>query len=310
MNRMKTTLLLASMTALLAFLGWLLDRILGTGGLMMAAFFGLGIIMNWVSYFYSDKLILKMYHAREVSPAEAPELHRMIDRLVARIGIPKPKVCIIPTDMPNAFATGRNPEHAAVAATEGILRILTPEELEGVMAHELGHVKNRDTLVQTVAATIAGAIGMLASSARWGMMFGMGGGGRDDREGGGSNPLFAILLMIFSFLAPILALLAQMAISRTREFGADRAAAEMTSRPESLASALMRLESYAMRRPTEVPTGTQHLFIVNPFAGHKAMHLFSTHPPTEARVAALREIQTELLTGRRTAGPPPPPPFV
>lgn len=309
MNGLKTTVLLAAMTALLAAFGYLLDRVLGTGGMMMALFFGLGIIMNWVSYFYSDKLVLRMYNAREVSPHEAPELHRMIDRLVAKSGLPKPKVCIIPTDIPNAFATGRNPRHAAVAATEGILRALSPEELEGVMAHELAHVKHRDTLTSTVAATIAGAIGMLANTTQWGLMFGMG-GGHSDEEGGSPNPLFAVLLLIFSFVAPILAFLAQMAISRSREFAADRRAAELTGRPEYLASALTRLESFAMRHPAEVPAGTQHLFIVNPFSGHKAMALFSTHPPTEARVAALRRLQSEMASrgGRMGAVPPPPPP--
>lgn len=290
MNGLKTTALLAALTALLAAFGWLLDRVLGTGGIMMAMFFGFGIIMNWVSYFYSDKLILKMYNAKVVTPEEAPELHRIIDRLVARSGLPKPKVCIIPTDVPNAFATGRNPQNAAVAATEGIMRALSPDELEGVMAHELAHVKNRDTLIQTVAATIAGAIGMLASVSRWGMLLG---GGRS--EGQGSNPVFMILLLVLSFLAPFLAIMAQMAISRSREFGADRGGAEMSGKPEALASALMRLESFAQRHPMQVPAGTQHLFIVNPFAGHKVMNLFSTHPPTEARVAALRELQGAML---------------
>lgn len=305
MNGLKTVTLLAVMTALLAALGWLLDRVLGTGGLMMSLFFGLGIIMNWVSYFYSDKMVLKMYHAREVSPSEAPELHRIIDRLVARTGLPKPKVCIIPTDVPNAFATGRNPQHAAVAATEGILRALTPEELEGVMAHEMAHVKNRDTLVQTVAATIAGAIGMLATAGQWGAMFGMGGHGDD--EDGAPNPLFSVLLIVFALLAPILATLAQLAISRTREFGADRAAAEFTKKPEHLASALRRLESFAMRHPAQVPAGTQHLFIINPLSGgQRARNLFSTHPSTEARVQALREIQAELQSGEGSSSVPPP----
>jgi len=286
MNAAKTAMLLAGLTALLAGMGMVLDRVMGTGGLMFTIFLLFGIVTNWVSYFYSDKIVLKLYKARVVTPQEAPELHEMIDRLCAKINIPKPKVCIIPTDTPNAFATGRNPQHAAVAATEGILRLLSREELEGVMAHELGHVRNRDTLVSTVAASISGAIGALAQAGQFGMIFG--GSGRD-REG--ANP---IVLLIMLILAPMIAMFVQMAISRTREFGADRAAAEMTGNPDALASALQRLEAYARRAPMPAVEGTQHMFIINPLKGSDVASLFSTHPPTAKRVEALGRIKAEM----------------
>lgn len=298
MNAAKTALLLAGLTALLAGMGMVLDRALGTGGLMFAIFLLFGIVTNWVSYFYSDKIVLKLYKARVVSPEEAPQLHRMVDDLCARTGLPKPKVCIIPTDTPNAFATGRNPKNAAVACTDGILRLLSYEELEGVVAHELGHIKNRDTLVSTVAASISGAIGALAHAGQFGMIF----GGRD-REGG-ANP-FVLLLMII--LAPIIAMLVQMAISRTREFSADRAAAQMTGNPDALASALRRLESYARRAPMPAVEGTQHMFIINPLKGSDVASWFSTHPPTEKRVAALSRIRQEM---QGVAGSPPPLPRI
>lgn len=300
MNAAKTALLLAGLTALLAGLGMILDRALGTGGIMFILFAGIGIVMNWVSYFYSDKIVLKMYNAREVSPAEAPELHQIVDRLCARTQLPKPRVCIIPMDVPNAFATGRNPKHGVVACTQGIMRILSWEELEGVIAHELGHIRNRDTLVSTVAASIAGAIGVIANFLQWGAIFG--GGNRDEN---GGNPL---VLLLMAILAPIAAMIVQMAISRTREFGADRAAAEMTGNPDALASALRRLESYAKNYPIQAPQaqGTQHMFIINPFKGSGMSELFSTHPPTEKRVAALAALRGKVA--RPVAGGPPPVP--
>lgn len=283
MNGLKTTFLLASMTSLLGLLGLALDKFMGTGGLLMVLFLGFGIVMNWVSYFYSDKIVLKMYKAREVTPAEAPDLHQMVDTLCGRMGLPKPKVCIVPTEVPNAFATGRNPEKGVVACTEGIMRALSYEELEGVVAHELGHIRNRDTLVSTVAASIAGAISMLANMGQFGMLFG---GGRD-REGGG-NPIFALLLL---FLAPFVAMLVQMAISRTREFGADRAAVEATGNPDAMANALRRIESYAKNYQMPTAEGTQHMFIINPLSGGGLHALFSTHPPTAKRIEAIMKLK-------------------
>src|SRR4030042_490792 len=227
-NRVKTVLLLAGLTAFLVFMGKVLG---GRQGMYLAFVLALG--MNFFSYWFSDKIVLRMYGAQEVSPAEAPELHRMVDDLAREAGIPKPKVYIIPDDSPNAFATGRNPEHAAVAATQGIMRILTPEELKGVLAHEIGHVRNRDILISTIAATMAGAIMILANMVKWGAIFGM---GRDDDEGGGI--LGAIVLAI---VAPIAAMLIQMAISRSREYLADETGARLAHNPQSLASALGKL---------------------------------------------------------------------
>lgn len=199
----KTAFLLTSLTALLGLIGLGLDQFMGTGGIMTILFLGIGIVTNWVSYFYSDKIVLKMYKAREVSPAEAPQLHDMVDRIAARMNLPKPKVCIVPTDVPNAFATGRNPEHGVVAMTEGIMRALSADELEGVVAHELAHIRNRDTLISTVAASIAGAIGMLANIGQFGLIF----GGNRDQNGG--NPLVMLLMII---VAPMIAMMMQMAL--------------------------------------------------------------------------------------------------
>ncbi len=278
----KTAFLLTSLTALLGLIGLGLDQFMGTGGIMTVLFLGIGIVTNWVSYFYSDKIVLKMYKAREVSPAEAPQLHDMVDRIAARMNLPKPKVCIVPTDVPNAFATGRNPEHGVVAMTEGIMRALSADELEGVVAHELAHIRNRDTLISTVAASIAGAIGMLANMGQFGLIF----GGSRDQNGG--NPLVMLLMII---AAPMIAMMMQMAISRTREYGADRAAVEATGNPEAMANALRRIESFA--RNYEMPTaqGTQHMFIINPLTGGGMRQLFSTHPPTDKRIAAIMALK-------------------
>jgi heat shock protein HtpX len=253
---------------------------------MVIAFLFAGL-MNFASYWWSDRMVLWMYGAQEVSEAEAPEFHALVRRLAQRAGLPMPKVYIMPTDTPNAFATGRNPEHAAVAATEGILRILTPDELEGVMAHELGHVRNRDILISTIAATLAGAVMMLARMAQFAAWFGA--GRSDDEEGGGAGNLVGMILL--AVLAPIAAMLIQMAISRAREFLADAAGAQISRKPWALADALEKLERAATALPMDANPSTAHLFIVNPLRGSSLLNLFSTHPPVEARVARLRAMR-------------------
>ena len=275
---MKTTLLLGTLTGLLVIFGGYFG---GTQGMMIAFLFAL--LMNFGSYWYSDKIVLAMYRAREVTEAEAPDLVRMVRSLSQRAQLPMPKVWIVPTDSPNAFATGRNPQHAAVAVTQGLLRIMNNDQLEGVLAHELAHIKNRDTLISAVAATLAGVIMMLATMARWAAMFG---GGRNSGDRGG-----ILGLIVMSLLAPIAALLIQMAISRTREFQADATAARLTKKPSGLASALERLQAAAERIPLDANPATSHLFIVNPLSGRSFARLFSTHPPVEERVKRLRAIQ-------------------
>jgi len=285
MNTLKTTLLLGLLTGLLVVAG---GAIGGQSGMTVALI--MAFVMNFVSYWFSDRIVLSMYGAQEVSEADAPEFYRMIRRLATNAGLPMPRVYIIPSMTPNAFATGRNPSHAAVAATEGILQILSREELEGVMAHELAHVKNRDTLVQTVAASIGGAITYLAQMAQWGMMF-AGGRNSDDNEGGGG--IIGMLLM--AILAPIAAMLIQMAISRSREFGADAGGAAIAGNPLHLASALRKLEMANHQIPmTDASPSTAHLFIVNPLTGGGLLSLFSTHPPIAERVRRLEE-----MAGRR-----------
>ena len=278
-NRIKTVLLLAGMTVFLIFMGKLIG---GRSGMYIAFMLALG--MNFFSYWFSDKIVLKMYGAQEVSPAEAPQLHQIVDELAQEAGIPKPRVYIIPDESPNAFATGRNPEHAAVAATEGILRLLTPAELKGVLAHEMGHVRNRDILISTIAATMAGAIMILADMARWGAIFGM---GRDDDEGPG-----IVGILVMSIIAPIAAMLVQMAISRSREYLADETGAHLAHNPESLARALEKLSMGTQRVPMNASPATAHMFIVNPLTGSSLMNLFSTHPPIEERVARLRAMRS------------------
>ena len=273
-NAIKTTLLLGLMSGLLLVLGEFLG---GSGGLMMAFVFA--VIMNFASYWFSDKIVLAMYRAKPVGP-EHP-LHQTVARLAQRAGLPMPKVYVIPDQSPNAFATGRNPSHAAVAATEGILRLLDQRELEGVMAHELAHVKNRDILISSVAATMAAAIMMVARMAQFAAMFG--GGSRDDREGG-SNPIALLATVI---LAPIAAMLIQSAISRSREFGADRGGAEIAGSPYGLVEALKKLDYAAKRIPMDANPATAHMMIMKPFSVQGMLSLFSTHPPTEARVRAL-----------------------
>jgi heat shock protein HtpX len=279
-NRIKTVLLLAGMTAFLIVVGKLLG---GRTGMYLA--FLLAVAMNFFSYWFSDKIVLKMYGAQEVTPADAPQLHQIVEELAREAGIPKPKVYIIPDDSPNAFATGRNPEHAAVAATEGIMRLLTPTELKGVLAHEIGHVRNRDILISTIAATMAGAIMILADMARFGAIFGM--GSRDNEEGPG-----IIGVLVMSIIAPIAAMLIQMAISRSREYLADETGAQLAHNPESLARALEKLSLGVQRAPMDASPATAHMFIVNPLTGSSLMNLFSTHPPIEERVARLRAMRS------------------
>ncbi len=279
MNTLKTTFLLALLTVLLVLAG---GAIGGRGGMTFALI--MAGVMNFVSYWFSDKIVLAMYGAQQVTEAEQPEFYAMIRQLAARAGLPMPRVYIIPSDTPNAFATGRNPEHAAVAATTGILRILSREELMGVMAHELSHVKHRDILISSVAATVAGAITYLANMAQWAAMFG---GGRDrDEEGGG-----LLGLLVMAIVAPLAALLIQMAISRSREYDADKGGAEVSGNPLYLAGALRKLEMANRQIPMEGATpATAHMFIVNPLTGGGLMSLFSTHPPVEERIKRLESM--------------------
>lgn len=280
MNTLKTVFLLTFMTVLLVFVG---AAIGGRSGMIMA--FSLAVVMNFASYWFSDKIVLSMYHAQPVTEAQAPELYATVRRLSQKAGLPMPKVYIIPGDTPNAFATGRNPEHAVVAVTEGIMRLLDREELEGVLSHELAHIKHRDILTGTIVATIAGAISMLAQMAQWAMIFG-GGNRRDDDEGG--SPIAALVMMI---VAPIAAMLVQMAISRTREYEADKGGAGIAGNPYGLANALQKLERGAQVIPMEnAKPATAHMFIVNPLTGGGIMNLFSTHPPIAERVKRLREM--------------------
>src|SRR6266403_4676350 len=269
-NIFKTGLLLAVLTVMLVLIG---GAIGGRQGMLVAFF--VAVAMNFVSYWFSDKMVLAAYGAQPIEEASAPRLYAIVHRLATRAGIPMPRVYMIPSETPNAFATGRNPEHAVVAVTEGIMRILDEEELEGVLAHELSHVQNRDVLISTIAATLAGAITYLAHMAQWAAMFG--GRGRDDEEGG-SNPIAMILLAV---LAPIGALLVQMAVSRSREFQADATGARVAGRPRGLASALQKLERANEAAPMAANPSTAHLFIVNPLGGGAMMRLFSTHPPLE-----------------------------
>jgi len=279
-NVFKTAFLLTAMTLLLMLAGRAFG---GQRGMLMALIFA--AIMNFVSYFFSDKIALAMYRAQPITREDLPRVYNIVERLSQKVGLPTPKVYLIPTDSPNAFATGRNPNHASVAVTQGILGLLTDDELEGVIAHELGHVRNRDILISSIAATLAGAITFLASIARWGMIFGGFGGDRDDRRGGG----LGALLMIF--LAPFAAMLIQLAVSRSREYGADDTGAHWTGNPYALASALAKIENYSRRVPLVASPSTAHLFIIQPFLGGMSFgNLFSTHPPTAKRI--------ERLTGR------------
>lgn len=277
MNTLKTTLLLGLLTGLILWFGGYVG---GQSGMVIAFLFAL--IMNFGAYWFSDKIVLAMYRAREVDPAQAPGLYRMVERLAQRAGLPMPRVFVIPSDSPNAFATGRNPKHAVVAVTQGILKLMRDEELEGVLAHELAHVKNRDILISSIAATLAGAVMMLANMARWAAIFG-GVGGRDDEDGGG---VFGLIFM--AVLAPLAAMLIQFAISRTREFEADATGAQIAGNPLGLASALEKLGLATRRIPLQANAATSHMFIVNPLSGKSLLTLFSTHPPLEERIRRLR----------------------
>jgi heat shock protein HtpX len=274
-NGVKTVLLLGALTGVLMFIG---GAVGGQTGLVFA--FVMAAAMNMASYWFSDKIVLRMYRATEVGPDHP--LYRMTQRLATKAGLPMPRVYVIPDASPNAFATGRNPQHAAVAATQGILQLLPEDELEGVIAHELTHVANRDILISSVAATVAGAIMLIANMARFAAFFGGYGGSRDDRNG--VNP---IALLATAILAPFAAMLIQAAISRQREFAADRGGAKIAGTPSGLANALQRLDSASKRIPMDANPATAHMFIMKPFSGQAMLSLFSTHPSTEARVKAL-----------------------
>lgn len=275
-NQIKTTVLLAALTAFIIWIGQVLG---GRQGMVIALVLAAG--MNFFSYWYSDKIVLKMYHAREATRQQAPEVFDIVGRLTQNAGLPMPKIFIIPSEAPNAFATGRNPENAVVAVTDGLLRLMNRQEIAGVLAHELAHVKNRDILIGSIAATLAGAIMLLANMARWSMIFG---GGRDDKNGGSG----IVGLLFMSILAPMAAMIIQMAISRSREYQADASGAALTGNPEGLASALEKLGAYSGRLPMNASPSTAHMLIVNPLSGRNLMHLFSTHPPLEERIARLR----------------------
>ncbi|HUK23426.1 MAG TPA: zinc metalloprotease HtpX [Terriglobales bacterium] len=276
-NTFKTAFLLTALTLLLMLLGRAFG---GERGMLLALV--IAAVFNFVSYFFSDKIALAMYRAKPVTREELPRAYQAVERLTQRVGLPMPKIYVIPTDSPNAFATGRNPAHASVAVTQGILNLLNDEELEGVLAHELGHVRNRDILISSIAATLAGAITYLAEIGRWGLIFG--GMDRDDRDGGG----FGALLMLI--LAPFAAMLIQLAVSRSREYQADATGAHFTGNPYALASALAKLDTYSRRVPMAATPSTAHLFIIQPLLGMNFGSLFSTHPPIAKRI--------ERLTGR------------
>ncbi len=278
-NTLKTTLLLGLLTGLFVAIGGLLG---GQSGMVIA--FVMALVMNFVSFWFSDRIVLAMYGAQPIGEAEAPIVSRIVRNLATRAGIPMPRLYLIPSPQPNAFATGRSPQHAAVAVTEGILRIMDEAELEGVLAHELSHVLNRDVLISTIAATLAGAISMLAHAAQWGLMFG---GHRDDEERGG-NPIALLATII---LAPLAAMLIQLAVSRSREYQADASGARLTRRPLGLAAALAKLQQATKLVPMDANPATAHLFIVNPLSAQGFARLFSTHPPIEERIARLRAMR-------------------
>ena len=278
MNQFKTTLLLSLLTVLLVAMG---GAVGGSGGMLIA--FVMAAVMNFGSYWFSDKIVLRMYRAQEVTEQQAPELYRMVQDLSMRAGLPMPKVFIVPSQTPNAFATGRNEHHAVVAVTEGILRMLNRDELEGVLAHELSHIKNKDILIGAIAATVAGAVTMLANMAQWAAIFG--GRGGDEEEGGGLG------LLVMAILAPIAAMIIQMAISRSREYMADEGGARVSGKPFGLASALEKLARGSAAIPMDANPSTAHIFTVSPLSGRSFMTLFSTHPPIEERIARLRQMK-------------------
>jgi len=280
MNAIKVSLLMGALTIILVLMG---NVFFGQSGAMM--FFLIAMAMNFFSYFYSDKIAIKMTRSYPVSQDEAPELYDLVTRLTKRAGLPMPKLYVTPSEQPNAFATGRNPAHAAVAVTEGLMRMLNRSEVEGVLAHELAHVKNRDVLLGTIAAALAGAITMMANAFQWAAIFGM---GRSEDDEGGAGLIGGLAMAI---LAPIAATIVQLAISRSREFSADAAGASIAGSPDGLANALLKLESAAQQIPMQANPATSHLFIVNPFSGANFARLFSTHPTTQDRVARLKSMR-------------------
>ena len=280
MNGLRTMALMVTLTLMLVFIGGFLG---GKSGMTFALVMAFGI--NFITYWFSDKIVLKMYGAKPVNESEAPELYSMVRRLAQKAELPMPKVYMMEQDQPNAFATGRNPEHGVVAVTTGIMKILTREELEGVIAHELAHIKHRDILVSTVAAAIAGAISYLAQMAQWAMIFG---GGRSDDDEGGS-PVASLVMMI---VGPVAAMLVQMAISRSREYGADAGGARIAGNPMHLANALKKLHMASQKIPMHANPATSHMFIVNPLTGGGILKLFSTHPPMEERIARLESMKS------------------
>lgn len=288
MSTAKTAFFMALMTVFVVFVGHLFDLYFGGSGVYVKIFFLISLGMNFFSYWFADTIVLKMHRAQVVTAEEAPGLHAMVDRLVARSGLPKPKVCIIPTQMPNAFATGRDRSHAAVAVTEGLMRTLNEDELEGVVAHELAHIRHYDMLLGTVVASLAGLVSLLATQARWGMLLG---GGRD-RENGG-NPLALVGILLVAFLAPMFAMIIRSLISHQQEFAADRGGAEICGKPLALASALKKIERVAMgkaqhhERPDMGNEAMAHMYFINHFSLGGAMRLFSTHPPTDERIERL-----------------------
>lgn len=281
MNQLRVWVLMAVLTALLVAIG---DLVGGRSGSMV--FFLIAMAMNGVSYYFSDRIAIRMTRSQPLPESQAPQIHDAVRRLSTRAGIPMPRIYYTPSPQPNAFATGRDPAHAAVAVTEGLLRLLDRREVEGVLAHEIGHIKNRDTLIGAIAATMAGAISMIADVARWGLMFG--GLHRNDERGNAGGSAIGSLVMLI--VAPLAAFLVQMAVSRSREYLADQTAAQLAGDPEALASALLKLERGAHAIPMEVNPGTAHLFIVNPLSGQALMALFSTHPPIAERVRRLRQM--------------------
>lgn len=287
-NQMKTTLLLAGLTVLIMLVGRMIG---GTGGMVIALV--LAGAMNFFSYWYSHKIVLSMYKAREVNPKDAPELYRMVEELAQNAGLPMPKVYIIPQEQPNAFATGRNPSHAVVAVTEGLLGLMDKDEVRGVLAHEMAHIKDRDILISSIAATMAGAVMLIANIARFAAFFGAVGGNDDEGPG-------ILGLLLTAILAPIAALLIQMGISRSREYLADRMGAQIAGSPDGLANALHKLGSYTGRIPMDAKPETAHMFIVNPLSGKSLASLFSTHPPLEERIKRLRGAQGASYRESRT----------
>jgi heat shock protein HtpX len=278
-SQLKTTLLLGSLTGLIVLIGRYFG---GNSGMVIAFIFA--ILMNFGSYWFSDKVVLRLYKARKLSSQEAPELYALVSRLAQSASLPMPRICLIPSEAPNAFATGRNPQHAVIAVTQGILRLLNTSELEGVLAHEIAHIKDRDILISSIAATLAGVIMMIASMARWAAIFG-GLGGSDDDDGG------ILGFIVLAFLAPLAAIIIQLAISRSREYLADSTGAKIAGNPLGLASALEKLDYASKKMPLKVNPATSHLFIVNPLSGKSFKSLFSTHPPVAERVKRLRSLR-------------------